>query len=67
MTRTAREGGVIMATGNENAGASVFIKDDRLVFDYNIFGEHHVVTSSDKVPEGESTVGPAFSTREERR
>jgi arylsulfatase A-like enzyme len=60
VTRTAGEGGVIMATGNENAGVSVFVKDNRLVFDYNIFGEHHIVTSSDEVPEGESTIGLRF-------
>ncbi|HVB50205.1 MAG TPA: arylsulfatase [Acidimicrobiales bacterium] len=58
--RVGGSGGVIMATGNENAGLSLFIYDDHLVFDYNIFDDHHVVISSVKVPVGESTVGLQF-------
>ena len=53
-------GGVIIALGTENAGVSLFIQNDRLVFDYNIFGDHHVVTSSEEVPEGASVVGVRF-------
>jgi len=53
-------GGVIMATGNENAGLSFFIHDDRLVFDYNIFGDHHVLVSDASVPPGTSTLGVEF-------
>ncbi len=52
--------GVVMATGNENAGVSLFIQDDRLVFDYNVFGDHHVLVSSDEVPTGDVTVGVRF-------
>ncbi|HEY5266627.1 MAG TPA: arylsulfatase [Acidimicrobiales bacterium] len=58
--RVKGSGGVIMATGNENAGLSLFIHDDHLVFDYNIFGDHHVLTSNEKVPVGESTIGLQF-------
>ncbi|HEY5103929.1 MAG TPA: arylsulfatase [Acidimicrobiales bacterium] len=58
--RAKGSGGVIMATGNENAGLSLFIHDDHLVFDYNIFGDHHVLTSNEKVPTGESTIGLQF-------
>jgi arylsulfatase len=52
--------GVIMALGTENAGVSFFILDNRLVFDYNIFGEHHIVESVDEVPIGSSVIGVRF-------
>ena len=52
--------GVIMATGNENAGLTLFIQDDRLVFDYNIFGDHHVLESISDVPTGEVVVSVRF-------
>ncbi|MFZ6005626.1 MAG: sulfatase-like hydrolase/transferase [Actinomycetota bacterium] len=52
--------GVLYATGNENSGMSVFIEGDRLVFDYNCFGEHQVVESDREVPAGRSVVGVRF-------
>ncbi len=52
--------GVIVATGNENAGLSLFVMGERLVFDYNIFGEHHVVESTLAVPNGACEVGARF-------
>ena len=52
--------GVLYATGNENSGLSVFIDGDRLVFDYNCFGDHHVVESEVAVPVGQSVVGVEF-------
>lgn len=58
--RQAGSGGVIIATGNENAGLSLFVHDDRLVFDYNIFGDHHVLVSDATVPAGKSTLGVEF-------
>ncbi|HUY42240.1 MAG TPA: arylsulfatase [Acidimicrobiales bacterium] len=60
VVRAATQGGVIMATGNENAGASLFVQDDRLVFDYNIFGEHHVLVSNETLPEGACALGLSF-------
>jgi arylsulfatase A-like enzyme len=53
-------GGVIMASGTENAGVSFFVQNDRLVLDYNIFGDHHIVTSNEDVPEGPSVIGVKF-------
>ena len=44
-TGPAGAGGVLYATGTENSGVSLFVQDDRLVFDYNCFGDHHVVGS----------------------
>ena len=54
------QGGVVYASGTENSGMSVYVEDDRLVFDYNIFGEHHVVRSSERVPDGASVLSLAF-------
>jgi arylsulfatase len=51
---------VIYASGTENSGLSLFVQDDRLVFDYNCFGDHHVVTSDQLLPEGESVLGVRF-------
>jgi arylsulfatase len=51
---------VLYATGNENSGLSLFVQDDRLVFDYNCFGDHHLVVSDAEVPVGPSVVGVRF-------
>ncbi len=53
-------GGVLYASGNENSGVSLFIQDDRLVLDYNCFGDHHMVVSESTVPTGPSVVGVRF-------
>jgi arylsulfatase A-like enzyme len=58
--RPPAAGGVLYATGNQNSGLTLFVDDDRLVFDYNCFGDHHVVTSRRPVPEGPSVVGVRF-------
>ncbi len=58
--RPAGAGGVIYATGNENSGLTVFVKDDHLVFHYNSFGDHTIVQSDRPVPVGESVVGVRF-------
>jgi hypothetical protein len=38
----------------------LFIQNDRLVFDYNCFGDHHIAESDTDVPVGESVVGVRF-------
>lgn len=53
-------GGVLYATGNENSGMSLFVDGDRLVFDYNCFGDHQIVESDIDVPTGASVVGVRF-------
>jgi len=58
--RPAGAGGVLYATGTENSGLSVFVQDDRLVFDYNCFNDHHIVESAVPVPVGPSVVGLRF-------
>ncbi len=58
--RQRGQDGVLYATGNENSGLSLFVDGDRLVFDYNAFGDHHVVESTLEVPTGASTLGLRF-------
>jgi arylsulfatase len=58
--RPAGVAGVLYASGTENSGVSLFVQDDRLVFDYNCFGDHHVVESETAVPVGASVVGVRF-------
>ncbi len=55
--RPAGAGGVLYATGTENSGFVLFVDDDHLVFDYNCFGDHHVVRSGRPVPTGPSVIG----------
>jgi arylsulfatase len=57
--------GVLFATGTENSGMSWFVQGDRLVFDYNFFGEHHVVESDRPVPTGATEVALRFVRRDD--
>ena len=50
------DGGVLYATGTQNAGLSLFIQDGNLVFDYNAFGDHAIVESG-QLPLGPHRVG----------
>ena len=52
--------GVLYATGTENSGLSLFVDAGRLVFDYNIFGEHHIVRSSEQIDDGRHVLGVEF-------
>jgi arylsulfatase len=52
--------GVIYATGTANSGFTLFVQDGRLVFDYNAFGDHHVVESTIPLPEGPCVLGVDF-------
>lgn len=58
--RNEDQGGVIFASGTENAGVSLFIQNNRLIFDYNIFMDHHVLTSTEALPNGRCHVGVRF-------
>jgi len=58
--RNKNENGVLLAIGGSNVGLSLFIKDARLMFDYNIFYDHKIVESEVTVPEGKSKVGIYF-------
>ena len=51
--RTARREGVIIATGG-GAGYTLFVKDGKVVYDYNFFGKaHYRVVSDIPLPTGE--------------
>src|SRR5439155_4246119 len=52
--------GVIVACGDRFSGYALFVKDGRLVHDYNCAGTHYVVTSSVDVPTGSSTLRYEF-------
>lgn len=57
VTGAAGDEGVLIATGNENSGLSVFVQSGRLVVDYNAFGDHTIVESSIEVPAGDCALG----------
>ena len=48
--------GALYASGNGNSGVALFVQNNRLVADYNAFGEHLVVESPDDLPEGQVSV-----------
>ena len=56
LTRAPDDEGVIWATGTASAGVSMFVQGDRLVVDYNAFGDHTVLESGIQVPTGEAIV-----------
>ena len=63
--RAAGQCGVIFATGTANSGLSLFVAPDgergeRLVLDYNCFGDHRVVESDAPLPVGRATLGVSF-------
>jgi arylsulfatase A-like enzyme len=53
-------GGVIVASGDRFGGYVLFVKDGHLVFDFNDFGKHTVITSSKPAPTGPSTLRYVF-------
>ncbi|HWA64947.1 MAG TPA: arylsulfatase [Mycobacteriales bacterium] len=61
ITRAAGDDGVLLATGTANAGLSWFVEDDRLVLDYNGFGDHTVCVSDTQLPVGDCQVGLRFT------
>ncbi len=52
--------GAIFAVGNGNNGIAFYVLGDRLVFDYNLFTEHHKAISDRPVPKGNSSVSVSF-------
>ena len=55
--RKKNENGVLLAIGGSNVGLSLFIKDEKLMFDYNIFYDHKIIESEATVPEGNAKLG----------
>lgn len=60
VTRSAGNDGVLYAMGNGNSGFSSFVQNDRLLFDYNCFGDHVIAESDIPVPTGTSEIGVRF-------
>jgi arylsulfatase A-like enzyme len=60
ITREAGDEGILFTTGTQNAGYSFFVKDDRLCFDYNAFGDHTLVVSDVPVPSGDAELSVRF-------
>ena len=60
INRAPGDHGVLYAFGTHNSGISLFIQNDRLVFDYNFFLEHTILESTVPVPTGASVVGIRF-------
>jgi arylsulfatase len=53
--------GVLVAEGGSGGGFAFYIKDGKLVYEYNFFDEdRYIVTSTEKVPAGKSTVKMDF-------
>lgn len=59
--------GVLYATGTQNSGISFFIQNNKLVLDYNAFGDHTIVESSPEIPSGEHTLTVVLKRGEKRR
>ncbi len=58
-TSTAQEG-VLMAYGRRAAGFSLFVQNNRLVFDYNLAGRHTLVEAEVDLPGGAHEFGCAL-------
>jgi len=48
--------GAILARGTPNSGFALFVKDGRLVFDYNCFRDHSRIEGAERLTEGAHTV-----------
>ena len=49
--------GVLIAHGDATCGYSLFVRDNRLVYDMNIGGVHHQIVSDRPVPAGHRRLG----------
>jgi arylsulfatase len=49
--------GVLIALGDSVGGYALYVKDGRLLHDYNYLGRHFIVASERTVPIGTSTLG----------
>nr|WP_320131840.1 arylsulfatase [uncultured Holophaga sp.] len=58
--QSAKDEGVLVAMGDHAGGYTLYIKGDRLIYDYNFFGEHFRAVSTEKVPLGKSTLSYTF-------
>ena len=61
--------GVLIAHGDMTCGYSLYIKDNRLTYDMNVGGQHHIAVSDRPVPAGNRRLGvrDAAQGRPQRR
>jgi arylsulfatase A-like enzyme len=57
LRQSAADEGVLLAYGRRAAGFSLFVKNNRLVFDYNLAGHHSLVVSEREIPVGKCILG----------
>jgi hypothetical protein len=60
VTRAPGDDGILFTTGTQNSGLVFFVKDDRLCFDYNAFGDHTLVKSEAHIPDGATQLTARF-------
>ena len=60
VTFTKGDEGVLYATGNQNSGVSFFVQNNRLILDYNAFGDHTVLESSSLIENGKHELKAIF-------
>jgi hypothetical protein len=58
--------GVLIAHGDMTCGYSLYIKDNRLTYDMNIGGQHHIAVSDRPVPAGNRRLGVRMRRKEGR-
>jgi arylsulfatase len=49
--------GVLISHGDMTCGYSLYVKDNRLTYDMNVGGVHHIATSEQPVPTGDRRLG----------
>lgn len=52
--------GVLLAVGNHNSGYTLYVRDSRLIYEYNYYGEMASLQSEAEVPTGDSELSFAF-------
>jgi arylsulfatase len=57
---TDQSEGAIFAVGTSNNGIAFYVKNGRLVFDYNLFTHHYRAVSDRPIPAGASSLGVRF-------
>jgi len=61
----AEDEGILLAHGNEDAGYVLYIRENRLIYEYNFVGTIFRLESETEVPVGASTVRFEFYPKEE--
>ena len=56
VSREPGQDGVLWSAGTENSGIAMFVQNNRLVLDYNAFGDHSILDSTIEIPAGETSL-----------